>query len=88
MAVVGDSGVDGGISGSRIAVGGSENIMNVATATAITAVKIMSDGSVAASGNSGSAVNIMNGSSDGDNGGKDNAMVVATTDSGSGDRRG
>jgi len=26
----------------------------------------------------------MNGSSDGDNGGKDNAMVVATTDGGSG----
>lgn len=45
----------------------------------------MSDGSVAASGNSErSAVNIMNGSSDGDNGGKDNAMVVATTDGGSG----
>lgn len=41
------------------------------------AVKIMSDGSVAASGNSGSAVNIMNGSSDGDNVGKNN-VVVAT----------
>ncbi len=49
--VVGDSGA-GGISSSRIAAGGSENIMNGAAATAITAVKIMSDGSVAASSNS------------------------------------
>ena len=44
-AVVGDSSVYGGISGSRIAVGGSENIMNVVAATPITAVKIMSGGS-------------------------------------------
>ena len=50
--VVGDSGTGGGISASRNTVGGSENIMNGAAETAITAVKIMSDGSVAASGNS------------------------------------
>ena len=50
--VVGDSGTGGGINGSRIAAGGSKNIMNGAAATAITAVKIMSDGSVAASSNS------------------------------------
>lgn len=49
---VGDSGTGGGISASRITAGGSENIMNGAAATAITAVKIMSDGSVAASSNS------------------------------------
>lgn len=51
-AVVGDSGVYGGINGSRNTAGGSNNIMNGAAATAITAVKIMSDGSVAASSNS------------------------------------
>lgn len=45
-AVVGDSGVYGGISGSRNTADGSNNIMNGAAATAITAVKIMSDGSV------------------------------------------
>lgn len=50
--VVGDSGVYGGISSSRITAGGSENIMNGAAATATIAVKIISDGSVAASGNS------------------------------------
>ncbi len=50
--MVGDSGVYGGISGSRNTAGGSENIMNGTAATAITAVKIMSDGSVAASSNS------------------------------------
>ncbi|WP_298955408.1 hypothetical protein [uncultured Campylobacter sp.] len=49
---VDDSGVDGGISGSHNTAGGSENIMNGAAATAITAVKIMSGGSVAASSNS------------------------------------
>lgn len=80
--MVGDSGVDGGISASRNTAGGSENIINGATATAITAVKIMSGDSVATSSNKRSAVNIMNGSgessSNGDNVGKDNAMVVAT----------
>lgn len=43
--VIGDSGADG-ISSSRIVAGGSKNIMNGAAATAMTAVKIMSDGSV------------------------------------------
>lgn len=50
--MVGGSGVYGGISGSRNTTGGSENIMNGLAAIAITAVKIMSDGSVAASSNS------------------------------------
>ncbi len=49
--MVGDSGT-GGISSSRITAGGSKNIMNDVAAIAITAAKIMSDGSVAASGNS------------------------------------
>jgi len=35
--MVGDSGVYGGISSSRIAAGGSENIMNGTAATATTA---------------------------------------------------
>ena len=48
---VGDSGTGGGISASRNTAGGSKNIMNGTAATAITAVKIMSDGSVAASSN-------------------------------------
>ena len=42
----------GGISSSRIVAGGSKSIMNGAAATAITAAKIMSDGSVTASSNS------------------------------------
>ena len=48
---VGDSGA-GGISSSRIAAGGSENIMNGAAATTNNSLKIRGDGSVAASDNS------------------------------------
>lgn len=48
---VGDSGTGGGISATRIAAGGSENIMNGAAATA-NGVKMMSDSSVTASSNS------------------------------------
>ena len=47
----GDSGADG-ISSSRNTAGGSKNIMTGAAATAITAVKIISDGGVAVSSNS------------------------------------
>lgn len=50
--MVGDSGTGGGISAIRNTAGGSENIMNGAVATAITAAKIMSDGSVTTSSNS------------------------------------
>lgn len=50
--MVGDSGTGGSISSSRNTAGGSNNIMNGAAAIAITAAKIMSDGSVAASSNS------------------------------------
>ena len=44
--VVGDSGTGGGISASRNTADCSKNIMNGTAATATTAAKIMSDGSV------------------------------------------
>lgn len=69
--IVGDSGTGGGISGSRNTAGGSENISGDCNNSRKDNERWQRSGKQ----QQRSAVNIMNGSSDGDNVGKDNVMV-------------